>query len=1858
VLADDFSTSFRTPDPKITAYGPSRDDSSEPILLNATVNMTFNQPMDRASVEQAFALSLMDGAITVRQIDGTFQWADDSRSVTFKPNALLEINKTYYAKILNSAQGAKTEATLATNTSWFFATIPYPSITGSTPSDRDSDVQPYGGIELRFASPMNIQTVQDRITVEPKPRLEPSFYYQDWGNSLSVSFPPEPSTTYTITVDPGSEDVYGNKIDAEYQFSYTTGDYGESVDLKVPGLVGFYNAYRAPTALYVTHLNVSELDLMLARVPTDTFLRLAMNNGFYNSDPFQPTADEIVRQWTIPNVAPKNYMRYELLKPALIDQGDSRCVGALPSRVSVGNAVTVINEPDALRMRAEANRTSEIIQLLYKGAGLKIVGGPTCTDDNTLLWWNVELSDGRQGWVAESVDGEYMLSEGTAPQVTPVSIQGAEGDGRLAPGIYYLRIDAPEFTTNSYRPDHYMVVADTLLMVKSSVSGATVWATNPQTGEPVADAAVKFFANKDDSNIQVAEGVTNADGFLQVDLPITATLQGNVVALVDDGTHFGVGSSMWSEGLDGWNFGIYTNYQPNVYTVYPYTDRPVYRPGQPVYFKAIVRRQDDAKYFVPDLKTIPVTITNDQGQVVYQEDLPLSPFGTVSGQFDLSDDAGLGYYSLSIDLPKRYEYSYEGGSIGFNVAEYRLPEFKVGVTPQQAEVARDADIHVDVDAEYYFGGKVSNANVSYSVISSPYTFNYSGDTWYDFYDYSYDGGPSDAYDNNYGRQVASGSMQADLKGIASVDVKADLGDSKSSRVFDIEATVTDESNQSVSGRTSVIVHQAKVYVGARPKTYVATDGQETAFDFIAVDWDSQPVANQEIAVQIVERRWSSVQEVDPNTGQSSWTWSVEEIPVSDAKVTTDDKGVASLSFVPEKGGIYKAIATARDADGNSSRSATTLWVSSTDYVSWRQQNSNRIDLIADKKSYNIGDTAEVLITSPFQGKAEALITVERGSVLKVERVTLDSNSYVYRLPIDESFAPNVYVSVFIVKGVDENNPVASFRIGYIPLNVDSSRKVMNIAISANTDQAQPQQTVTYTLKTTDYAGQPVQAEVGVGVTDQAALAIGLPNSGALMTTFYSQQALSVLTSSALTINTDQITQETLDTVKGGGGGFAGGGIIDIRGEFIDTPYWNGALFTDENGEVKFDVRLPDNLTTWKLDARAISLAADGNMLVGQETFDLLSTKPLLIRPVTPRFFVVGDTVLLAAVINNNTKTEQNVKVTLKSAGLTLRDNNAEQTITIAAGSRARVTWSVTVEDIAVVKAAFLVEGQGANDASISPVSMDDNGSLPVYRYEVPETVGTSGLLRNAEDVTETIVLPQRFTVTAGQVDVKVEKSLAATTLAALDVLRNYDYQGIEQTVSRFLPNILTYKALNDLGMADARLKDVLDQTVNESIQRLYAQQKADGGWGWYVQDASDPLVSAYALMGLYVAAKEGYPVSETTLNSARDYVRSQLITPRPTRAFWELDQQAFLLYVLAYTGTPDNARTTNLYEYRENMSLYAKAMLAQALYTINPKNTERLNTLLDDIMSQATVTAAGVRWKEANRGYNWNTDVRTTAIVIDTLIKLRPDSDLLPGAVRYLIVQRKADAWETTQETAWAVMALTDWMVVSGELKPQYAYSVTLNGKQLTSGNALPANVRDVETMRVDVADLLAHDANQLVFQRTDGQGALYYTAYLTASLSVPQVEPLNKGIIVERRYLRPGSDEPVTKAVVGEVLEVRLTIIAPTALQYVTIQDPLPAGAEAINPDLQTSQQQNTQPELDALNYGWGWWYFSNIEFHDEKVTMTSSYLPAGTYEYKYKIRVGIEGTYNVIPTTAQETYFPEVYGRGAGMLFTITAN
>jgi uncharacterized protein YfaS (alpha-2-macroglobulin family) len=290
--------------------------------------------------------------------------------------------------------------------------------------------------------------------------------------------------------------------------------------------------------------------------------------------------------------------------------------------------------------------------------------------------------------------------------------------------------------------------------------------------------------------------------------------------------------------------------------------------------------------------------------------------------------------------------------------------------------------------------------------------------------------------------------------------------------------------------------------------------------------------------------------------------------------------------------------------------------------------------------------------------------------------------------------------------------------------------------------------------------------------------------------------------------------------------------------------------------------------------------------------------------------------------------------------------------------------------------------------------------------------------------------------------------------------------------------------------------------------------------------------------------------------------------------------------------------------------------------------------------------------------------VRGTAIVVSALTRVDPENPLIPQAVRWLMAARTAAHWSTTHETALTVMALTDWALYTGELDATYGYALGVNTQTAASGAVTPENVTETIEETIPVAELVPDDVNFFNFQMTEGEGVLYYTLHLDAYLDASAVEATSRGVTVQRTYYDAACDpktetcEPIDQIEAGQQVRVELTIIAPNDLVYVQIDDPLPAGAEGQDPNLKTtvSTAQTGFSREDYQAGFWGWWYFNRVEFRDEKVTFFSEFLPAGTYQYTYYLQTIVPGTYQVMPAVAREVYFPEVFGRTDGEIFTIT--
>ena len=1438
--------------------------------------------------------------------------------------------------------------------------------------------------------------------------------------------------------------------------------------------------------------------------------------------------------------------------------------------------------------------------------------------------------------------------ERNKPQYRKIDLETVDGDS-LPPGYYFVGLQSDTFDYDStyYQANLFIVGTDNITL-KVTESEALAWTTDLEQGNPQKDLSVTFY----DEDFKVLESATtDQDGIAYLD----DLSRKPAYARINDEEHLGFTSLYWGSGVSTSSFGIWQPYYGSSASFFGYlqTDRPLYRPGQTVQFNGILRHQDDLHYTLVDWEKVYVEIEH-QGEVVYEENLGVTQGGNFADKFTIAEDASLGTYDILVYnmVPEKELVE----MISFRVAEYHKPEFEINVSSDQREVAVGDNVTFSLDAAYYAGGNLADAVVNWFVETYTYYFVPSSDYQkYSFTDWDRDLYRYDQEKINENNVFAEGESTTDLQGHLEITQKIPANEANTSQSIYFGVNITDVAGNVVSGSTNVIAHQNQVYAGIKSQRYIGEAGKEQSFDIVTLDWGSQPVTNQMVTVEFFERQWFSVQEKD-DQGILRWKTSVKEIPVGQQTLYTDQEGLATASFIPLNGGVFKALLTTYDQNGHIHQSSSYMWVSGNGSISWRQSNDRSFELISDKDLYSPGETAEILIAQPFEGENYALITYERGHIYHSEVVLLSNNSTVYKMPITTEMTPITYLSITVINGAQDGGK-PNFKMGMIPIHVDTGQQTLGVTITADKDLAQPGEEITYTIQTKDYKGDPVSANVTFAVVDKSVLALAASNVSPIVDAFYPEKALFVRTALGIVTSADDYNVELRETVQdglssGGGGNDASQGIITVRQNFQDTVIFESSITTDENGVAKLTVTLPENLTTWQATARAVTL----DNKVGETTSQLLSTRPLYVNLTTPRFFVVGDEVVIGANVHNNSENDMTVEVNLESSGLTLQDK-ANQTIEVPANQQTYLYWIGTVDQSAErVDLTVYANSGDEQDASKPALGTLSDQGIPVYRYTVQETVGTSGLVESSNSITEGIYLPQSIDYTQAQLSVDASPSLAASMTEGLTYLMDYPYLCMEQTVSRFLPNVIISRALNRRGMPNLTDQEHLDSQVNAALQRIYAKQHSDGGWSWWDSGKSDPYLTAYVVFGLY-EAQDQYSIDQKVINRGISYLTKNFPILSETVTSSELNRYAFMLYVNEYVGEGSSSRINKLFERRDLLSNYGKAYLLQAIYHSNSEDS-RIQSLVSDLNSQVIITSTGAHWEEEYRDYrNWNTDLRTTAIVLNALLEVEGQNKVNVNAVRWLMSNRELGRWSTTQETTWSLIALTNWMIKSGELDSNYEYAIGLNGEMLTEGQVDKDNLTENIKLNIEMDQLLKDELNALVFSHGEGDGNLYYTAFLSADLQISQIDALDQGMSITRQYFSLEDPEtPITEIEQGELVRVRLTMVVPGALHYLVINDPLPAGFEALDSTLETDTVVPSYytREMNAER-GWGWWYFDHIEKRDEKVVLVADYLPAGTYVFTYLARASTAGTYNVIPPNAAEFYFPDVGGRGAGSKFTV---
>jgi hypothetical protein len=1423
------------------------------------------------------------------------------------------------------------------------------------------------------------------------------------------------------------------------------------------------------------------------------------------------------------------------------------------------------------------------------------------------------------------------------------------------PGAYLVEAILPDGNTARI----IVWLADTVIVRKPLKDGMLYFLADAESGAPVADATLDFFGYRQQwlnrpvgnpprrTNIQSREftAKANADGLCVVGSAqagmnenqwlVTATTPSGRLAYLGFSGH-------WLPG--------YHDQQYEQTKVYLITDRPVYRPGDTVKFKFWVREakydQEDGSRFANH--AFPAILQNPKGDKVLEQSYTADAFGGFDGEYALPKDAGLGVYQLFLNEP--------GGGGSFRVEEYKKPEFEVAVDAPAEPVQLGDVIAATIKAKYYFGAPVTEGKVRYTVRRTthdsdwypvrPWNWLYGPGYWWFAPDYDWYPGwerwgciapPPWWWGRDEDPPELVAETEVELGPDGTVRVSIDTGVAKAlhgrqDHRYEITAEVVDASRRTIVGTGSVIAAREpfRVY-GWVDRGYYRPNDTVTA-SFSARTMDGKPVVGKGVLRLFSVRYGKDGLPVETEVER----WALD----------TNADGYARHLLTAAKAGQYRLGYTVTDAKGRAIEGGYLFNVTGAGFAVGGFR-FNALELINDKAEYAPGDTATLMINTDRENGTVLFFARPSNSVcLSPKLLRLKGKNATEAIAITKKDMPNLFVEAVSVAGGRIHTVVRE-------LVVPPEQRVLNIDVLPSAEKYKPGETARVRLKISDSRGQPVTSSVVVSVYDKAVeyisgggnvpeireffwkwrrqhssqtnsnidryffntlwekeLAMGtigvfgrLPEAGegggpAGMAfgggPGRGMERKSVRRAGAM--NGAPMAAAMMDSVAEGGApppspappGEAGGEAgaeVPVRTNFADTAFWAAAVTPNDRGEAEVEVPMPESLTTWKIRAWAM---AHGTK-VGQGDAEVVTAKDFLIRLQAPRFFVQTDEVVLSAIVHNYHEAAKSARVTLALDGGTAKIlDAAERQVNVPAGGEIRVDWRVRAE----AEGELTVRMKAVTDGDGDAMAM----TFPVFVHGMEKTVSWSGTIRPHGDSAKfAFSVPAERRPEQSVLEVRYSPTLAGAMVDALPYLVSYPYSSTDQTLSRFLPTVITQKVLREMGVDLRDVRDkrtnlnaqeigndperakqwrkqaivighdadgkpvftdnpvfdekVVDDMVRAGIRQLAAMQLADGGWGWFSGwgERSYPHTTAVVVHGLQVAQACGVTIDADVLARGLKWLETRqaeqvlrLNNAPAKKEPWKTSADnldALVHRVLVDGGTAGPAMRDFLYRDRNNLSLYGKALYALSL--LKQKENEKLDMVFRNLEQFLEEDAENqTAWlRMDNAGYWWcwyGSEIETQAAYLQLLVAREPKGPKAAGLVKYLLNNRKhATRWDSTRDTALCVEAFADFLCATGEMKPDMELEIRLDGKPFKTVAITAENLFTFDNRALLAgADLATGDHVLEIVRR--GQGPVYANAYFTYFSLEDYIRKAGLEIKVERNYFRLKRMEK-TAAVAGD---------------------------------------------------------------------------------------------------------------------------
>jgi len=1418
------------------------------------------------------------------------------------------------------------------------------------------------------------------------------------------------------------------------------------------------------------------------------------------------------------------------------------------------------------------------------------------------------------------------------------------------PGLYVVELSSPRLGAALLGKDQPMYVPTAALVTNLSVhfkwgdENSLVWVTTLEDAQPVGSAHVTI---QDCEGKVVWKGDTDAQGIARATgLPArdalprcSATYNPGDESQRDDYDDSGQTRSLnaldeglfvtaqtgddlsfvhsgWNQGIEPWRFQLPSESWQGPLQVHTIFDRPLFRAGETVHMKHILRlRSLDGFALVPEAdRPTAVTIQHLGSNEKYDLPLTWDAAGSAENTWPIPKEAKLGSYQVVFSRTGAQLWRNRWTSGTFRVEEFRVPLMKGSVRlPTDPQVAA-TEIPVDVSVQYLAGGSAANLPLLLRAQIRPATFRAPDE----FEHFTFGNGgvqegivrqgvPDDEQSAETKPAVHQRQeLTLDAAGTARTKI-TQLPAAATLRELLAEAEFRDPNGEVQTVSSTVPLWPAKRLAGIEAEEWAGSKDHVEA-KVAVVDTARRPVVGAPVRVEVRQRKAYSHRK--RLVGGFYAYENVEEIgPILSTlcEGTTNTAGWFLCGGKPPADGNLILLASTTDDAGHTSTAHTDLWVSGSGDEWFSAEDSDRIDLLPEKQRYEPGDTARLQVRMPFR-EATALVSSEREGILDATVMHLSGKDPVVEVPVKDAYAPNMFISVFVVRGrVGDVQPTAmvdlgkpAFKLGIAEIRVGWRGHELKVAVTTDRPvyHVREHAAVQIAVRTADGTAPPAGSEVAVAAVDEGLLELQPNKSWDLLEAMMGRRGYGVRTATAQM----QVVGKRhfgLKAVPQGGGG----GRQATRELFDTLLLWQARVALDANGNAAVDVPLNDSLTSFRIAA----VATGGVGHFGTGTTSIRSTQDLMLLSGLAPLVREGDQFPAQFTVRDTT--ERTMKVSISGQASGLPAPFVPQAIDLSPGEAKVVSWDVTVP-VGVDTLAYEVEARDAGGAT------DRLRVTQQVRPTVPVRTFQATLVQLDKPIRQPVERPAGALPGRGGVDLRLAPSLTSGLDGVRDWMRGYLYTCLEQRVSRAV-------ALND----EALWRDI--------AAALPSYTDGDGLLKYFpTMAAGSEVLTAYVLAITNEAGLALPPDVQEKMTSGLTKFVDGAIVRQPVLRTTDLPiRKLAAIEALARVGKAPPAMLgsvaiePNLWPTSAVLDWWS---ILQRVPGILQRDARRHET---EQIIRSRLNLQGTTMGFSSTDSLWWLMVCPDTDAVRMLLDALPADawrEDMPRLLRGALGRQQRGHWDCTVTNAWGTLAVRKFAQAFEATQVSGSVTATLGGSVQQVVWAQPP---------ADLSLSFAWPATRAELALTPaGTGAPWAT--IQARAAIPLKAPLSSGYQITKTMT---PIEPKTAGVLrrGDQLRVHLEVEAQSDMTWVVVNDPIPAGASHLGTGLGRDSQIATQTETQSEEV---WPAFQERAF--EAYRAYYEFVPKGKFVAEYTIRLNQSGRFELPATRVEALYAPEMFG------------